>query len=84
MLNFIHGGIFVASLAIAAFFMRYWRTTKDKLFYLFAAAFLIFAIERFLLANGTFASEKTPLIYICRLAAFLLIILAVVERNRRK
>ena len=83
MLNFIHGGIFVSSLAIGAFFVRFWKTTKDKLFFFFACSFFILAFERYLMASEAFATESTPLIYICRLCAFSLIILAVVERNRR-
>jgi hypothetical protein len=39
--DFIGGGIMVAALAVALFFVRSWRRTGDRFFLLFALAFAL-------------------------------------------
>lgn len=81
--DFFSGGAATASLAIALFFVHYWRTTRDRFFALFALAFVAFGINRFVLALVASPSEDRPALYLIRLAAFLLILVAIVDKNRQ-
>lgn len=79
---FISGAIFMGHLVVALLFLRFWRRTGDRLFGWFAAAFFVLTAERVLLFWYV-AGHIHPAVYIARLAAFLLIIVAVIDRNRR-
>ena len=87
--QFMSGGIMVGCLACGFFFFRFWRKTQDSLFAVFAAAFWILAVERvFLLAtvnlndlSGT--HELRGYVYWFRFIAFMLIIIAIVMKNRK-
>ena len=80
--GFLLGVIVTASLTAAGFFWRFYRQTRDKLFFAFAAAFAIEGINRtaFLLVDKP--SEGSPIIYMVRLVAFLLILGAIIAKNR--
>lgn len=80
--EFISGGTAVASFVIAAFFIRYWQQTRDRLFLMFAAGFLTFGISRVVLAFLGEDDEGRVLIYALRLVAFALILIAIVQKNR--
>jgi uncharacterized protein DUF5985 len=74
------GAIMVSAWAISVFFFRFWRKTRDRLFGFFSAAFLLLGLERIsiLMVSG----ELHGLVYLLRFCAFLLIIFAIVEKNR--
>lgn len=76
------GAILVAAAAIFVFFLRFWRNTGDRLFAFFAIAFLLIGVERLTIVSH--AIEIRPGIYLMRLAAYLLIIFAVLQKNHRK
>lgn len=78
---FLSGAIAMGFLACGLFFFRFWRVTSDRLFVLFAIAFWILAVERFLLISPG-AGEARPYIYLPRLVACIFILLAVIDRNR--
>ena len=82
MFEFLAGASFLAAAAIALFFARFWRDTGDRFFALFALAFAIFAVNRLGLTVLDDESEARTFIYVARAAAFGLIILAIVEKNR--
>jgi hypothetical protein len=48
--DLISGGTMVAALVVALFFFRYWRQTNDRLFLMFSAGVLTFAVSRLILA----------------------------------
>lgn len=81
--GFLLGVIVTASLTAAGFFWRFYRQTRDTLFLAFAAAFAIEGVNRiaFLLVDKP--SEGSPIIYMVRLVAFLLLLGAIVAKNRR-
>lgn len=80
---FLSGGTAVACLAIGLYFLRYWRRTSDRLFAVFALAFWVFGANRVVLvALGDEQEAVRTLVYLSRLAAFLLIIAAIVDKNR--
>ncbi|HET7711544.1 MAG TPA: DUF5985 family protein [Thermoanaerobaculia bacterium] len=73
-------GILVTGYAVAAlFFVRFWREARDRLFGFFAVAFTLLAIQRLLLV----VIAPTDAAYLLRLVSFLLIIIAIVDKNRR-
>jgi hypothetical protein len=73
----------MACLVVALFFLRFWRQTRDRLFLFFAAAFGIFMTERIVRGGMIIDTEMAPFVYGTRLIAFLLIIVAIVDKNRR-
>ncbi|MBX3228511.1 MAG: hypothetical protein KIT84_07655 [Labilithrix sp.] len=73
----------MAFLIAAAYFLRFWRETRDRLFVLFAIAFVGMALNRAMLVLVAFGRESQPYVYLVRLAAFVLIAFAVVDKNRR-
>jgi hypothetical protein len=74
------GGIAMGSFVIALFFLRFWRTTGDRFFLYFALSFLIEGVHRIYASSDTLG-EDTPLHYLVRLAAYLLILWAIYEKN---
>ena len=80
--EFFSGAAALASLAVALFFLRYWRETRDRFFALFGLAFAAFGLNRFVLALLGGPSENRAALYLIRLVAFLLILIAIVEKNR--
>ena len=82
-MNKLVSGILIAGyLTIGLFFLRYWKSTHDRLFIMFATSFWILAIDRILYALTDAGNENTVYLYIIRLAAFILILLAIVDKNR--
>lgn len=78
--DFLSGANMLAALAIALFFFRFWRRSRDRLFALFSLAFVVFGVNRLLLFF--LDDEDDVYVYASRAAAFALIIAAVVDKNR--
>jgi uncharacterized protein DUF5985 len=74
----------MACFGVAVCFTRFWRQTTDRLFGLFALAFALLGVNILLLAAINPAHESRHLIYLLRLAAFLVIIAAIVDKNRTR
>lgn len=80
MSEFLQGGTFVASLAVALFFLRFWVATRELLFGVLSGAFLVFAVNRILLV--VLESEESRLwVYATRAVVFALIAAAVLSKN---
>ena len=73
-----------AAWVIGLVFLRFWRRTADSLFALFSAAFWLLALSWLLLALFSPTEEARPYVYALRPGAFLLIIVAVVQKTRQK
>ena len=80
--GFLLGVIVTASLAASGFFLKFWRQTRDKLFLGFAAAFAIEGVNRVAFLFLDHPDEGNPLIYGVRLFSYLLILAAIVNKNR--
>jgi uncharacterized membrane protein len=80
--NFYSGIMLMGCLAAGFFFLKFWRRTYDRLFYYFSISFFILAFERLVLAQLGIQNEISPLIYLIRLSAFLLIIFAIINKNK--
>jgi hypothetical protein len=80
--GFLLGVIATASLTAAAFFLKFWRQTRDVFFLAFSAAFLIEGLNRISVLFLDRPDEGRPSIYIVRFLAFLLILAAIINKNR--
>jgi hypothetical protein len=80
--GFLLGVIVTASLTAAGFFWRFYRQTHDRLFLGFSGAFCIEGINRMAFLVIDKPSEGSPTIYLVRLVAFLLLLGAIVAKNR--
>lgn len=82
-LNFlVLGATTTFSLLAAVFFAKFWNRTGDRLFLMFSLAFSLEAVSRILLACRGAAGDSEPLIYLIRLAGYLMIFLAFIGKNR--
>jgi hypothetical protein len=85
MLNlFLSGAITMQYIIAALFFLRYRTKTKDNFFIFFAGAFALLATERVVWLIMGMASEIQPVVYLFRLCAFLVIVVAVLMKNRQE
>jgi hypothetical protein len=84
MFQFTSGLITMGFLVSGLFFLRFWFTTRDQLFAAFAVAFWLLALNQAILGVADVPLEERSWIYLLRLAAFVLIIFAIVAKNRRR
>lgn len=64
------------------FFLRFWRDTRDRLFLYFAIAFGLLGAQRIISIVAMQWTENTVWVYGIRLVAFLLILYAIIDKNR--
>jgi hypothetical protein len=78
--DFVRGAAAMAALTVALFFLRYWRTSRERLFLLFSVAFLLLSLNWALPAlGGALASHA----HFFRFVGFAVIAYAVLDKNRR-
>jgi hypothetical protein len=80
----IAGALAMGFLIAGLFFLKFWRRTGDRLFLAFAAAFGLLAVGNALPVLLGTPHEERGGIYLFRLAAFVLIIVAVLGKNLRR
>lgn len=85
MLNpFLAGATVMGFWLAGLFFLRFWTRTRDELFLAFTVSFWLLGLSQALLAFSSVpVEERTPL-YLLRVAAFTLILVAVWRKNRRR
>jgi hypothetical protein len=76
------GAIAAACFAVGLCFLRYWHSTRDRLFLFFMLSFWIEAANRVHMALTASWNESEPSHYIVRLASYVLIVLAIWDKNR--
>ena len=79
--QFLLGAIVLACGVAGLYFLRFWRKTRDRLFALFAIAFWVLGANWLLLAFINRDEVRTWL-YVIRLCAFVVILYAILEKNR--
>ena len=79
----VTGAIAMGYAVAGLFFLRFWREARDRLFGLFALAFFVLAVNRIvgLALFGTEEGYSGNHVYWIRLAAFLLILAAIIDKN---
>lgn len=75
---FLSGAFAMACCTASLYFLRFWRDSKDRLFAWFTWAFALLAAERVLID----ALKPHAVFFVIRLVAFLLIICAIIDKNR--
>lgn len=83
-LDFLAGAVTFGFAVAGLFFLRFWRRTGEGLFASFAAAFFLLGICQAALALSQMPLEERSWLYLIRLAAFALILIAIVRKNRRR
>jgi hypothetical protein len=83
MQDFILGATAMACWVAALFFLRFWRASRDRLFAMFSVAFLLLGLTRFGLSVAHDPTEGETYLYWVRLAAYVIILVAIVDKNRR-
>lgn len=81
--DFLGGAVSMGFAIAALLFLSFWRKTREQLFLTFAGSFLLLAINQTLLTLSDVPLEERSWLYLLRLAAFLLIIFAIIRHNRR-
>ena len=84
MVDFLSGAIMMASLTAGLFFLRFWKSTADRLFLAFSVAFFMLAVERWVLILVDPQADFRFYVYSIRMLAFVLIGLAIIDKNRRR
>ena len=79
---FFWGATAMASWAVGLIFFRSWRQTRDRLFALFGAAFWVLCAHWIALAMVEPATETRYYFYVIRLLAFILVLAAILDKNR--
>lgn len=82
--GFLLGVIATASFAAGLYFLKFWRSTRDSFFLLFAASFFVESLNRTSILLLAKPNEGSPRIYLVRLVSFLLILLAILRKNYGK
>ena len=82
--GFLLGVIATTSLGAGVFFLKFWRTTRDRFFLIFASSFIIEGLNRSALLLVDKPSEGAPWTYLVRLLSLLLILGAILEKNYGK
>ena len=76
-------GVLVMGYAVAAlFFARFYRVSGDRLFLFFAAGFALLAFQRLSLAAAVLLPLPLTAYYLLRLAAFVVILVGILDKNR--
>lgn len=82
--HFLSGANTMGFLVAALLFLRAWERTRDALFGSFAAAFVLLAANQLLAVFVHLPDADKSWIFLLRLAAFILIIVAIVTKNFRR
>jgi len=80
-LVYMAGAITIGYLLAAAFFLRFWRKTADRLFLAFGAAFVLLAVNQLISTVLEAGDERAVYAYVLRVLGFVLILWAIIDKN---
>ncbi|HEX4025664.1 MAG TPA: DUF5985 family protein [Steroidobacteraceae bacterium] len=80
---YVWGTLAMSCLVAALFFLHHWRVTRDRLFLFFAAAFGLMALQWTASSLAGTNEQNHSYLLLLRLFAFLSIIAAIIDKNRR-
>jgi uncharacterized membrane protein HdeD (DUF308 family) len=80
--HLLFGAIAMGTLAIGFIFLRLWRDSADRFFLFFALSFFVQAANRIALSLTVSPQEGSPWHYGVRFVAYLLIIMAIIDKNQ--
>lgn len=79
---FLLGAMCMGFLAASMFFVRFYTQTRDRFFAFMGAAFAIMSVNQIPLFVFGEASEHRSWLYLIRLSAFVVILIAILDKNR--
>jgi Family of unknown function (DUF5985) len=89
MATFFSGFTMATFSACALFFFKFWRASRDRFFFFFGLTCFLLSLERFasllyspLTASGDQLTESGIYVYMIRLAAFVMLLVGIWEKNR--
>jgi hypothetical protein len=82
MYQVISGALFASAMVAMLFFVRFYVETRERLFLFFAIAFAALGTNWLLVAILNPVREEEPYYYLLRLAAFLILIIGIYDKNR--
>jgi hypothetical protein len=82
-LLFLWGAISLGCGVAGLFFFKFWRATNERLFLYFAFAFWALTAHWAGLAIAQPAQDSRHLLYLLRLLAFVILIVGIIDKNRR-
>ena len=80
---FLVGAVAMGHWVAGLFFLRFWTKTHDRLFAMFAAAFWQLGVNRVVMLI-TRDYEENHYAYWVRLGAYLVILVAIIDKNRSR
>ena len=80
--DFLSGAVALGFFVCGLFFLRFWWRTRDQLFIAFALAFGLLGLGQTIIALANIPTEERGSLYLIRLAAFAVIIIAILRKNR--
>lgn len=80
--DFLSGAVAFGFLVCGLFFLRYWSRSREELYLTFALAFAVLGLGQAILSLGNIPSEERGSLYLLRLTAFILILIAIYRKNR--
>ncbi len=80
---FLIGYIAAASAAVSLFFLRFWKETRDFLFMAFAIFFAVQGVASAFAVSVENPNMVIDWLYVLRLLAVLLVVTAILRKNRR-
>ena len=81
-LQYIHGALLMGCFVIGLKFLKYWSVSRDRFFIFLTGGFWVFGLGWGLRTLLPAQTEHAHLAYVPRLLAFLLILIAIFEKNR--
>jgi hypothetical protein len=81
--QFLSGAIVMGFAVACLLFLSYWRRTGQRLFLTFSASFLLLSVNYAWLALTNIPAEERSPLFLVRLLAFSLIIVAIFQSNQR-
>jgi hypothetical protein len=81
--SFLSGAVAFGFLISGLYFLRFWKRTRDSLFLAFALAFWLLGFNQGLISLTDIPVEERSPLYLFRLTAFGLLLVAIWRKNRR-
>jgi uncharacterized membrane protein len=80
--HFLSGAVAMGFAVAGLLFLSYWRRLRERLFMMFAISFFMLSVNYTWLAVTEIPAEERSLLFLVRLVAFGLIIIAIIQSNR--
>lgn len=81
--TFLHGATWICCWIASVFFLRFWSASRDRFFVFLAVAFALFGLQWLSVELVYWESHSRVEPFVLRLIAFVLILLGIVDKNRR-